>query len=65
VRTNDLAAEKIAEPPYICRRRRADLAAGERLVTSLLDRNNTGKNSISGDLGAVSAPASHCFDYKP
>jgi hypothetical protein len=45
--------------------RRANLAAGEQPVTSLLDRNNTGKNPISGDLGAVSAPASHCFDYEP
>jgi hypothetical protein len=56
---------KSPNPSQICCRRHADLAAGERPVTSLLDRNNTGKNPISGGLGAVSAPASRCFDYKP
>jgi len=50
-----LAAEKIAEPSHICRRRRADLAAGERPVTSLLDRNNTGKNPIQAIWGRVGA----------
>jgi hypothetical protein len=59
-----LAAEKIAEPSHICCRQRADLAAGEQPGTTLLNGNNTGKNSISDGLGAVPEPASHCFDYE-
>src|SRR6516162_8768937 len=50
VRTNDLAAEKIAEPSHICRPRRADLAAGERPVTSLLDRNIPAKTRFQAVL---------------
>jgi hypothetical protein len=45
--------------------RDTELSARERPVISLLERNNSGKNRISGGLGAVSAPASHCFDDKP